>query len=321
MKLNSIAFTLAAAGSFVAASPSPHRHHHHHLEKKSVDTKIITVEKYELGGQPATLEEVCKALKSGKWATSNGATLPQCAENYDAPDGSDRGHDQPPPHDTSSTGKNQGSPPVVPSTKGKQSPPIVSDTKSKQQPPAADPIVKNKHQPSPVDSGAKDNKKSPTVLSNANTRSSPTSSPASSGGQGLDRDFPDDEIDCSHFPSEYGPIPITWMDIGGWSGIQYVTIDGDAVTHIDTAVPGGPGCSGNAMCSYACPEGYQKSQWPATQGNKGQSVGGLQCNSNGKLALTNPGLSKKLCIQGTGSTKVQNNLGSTVAICRTDYPG
>lgn len=151
-----------------------------------------------------------------------------------------------------------------------------------------------------------------------------TSSPQSSSiseGQGLELEFPDGTIDCSTFPSEYGPIEIEWANLGGWAGIQYVTVEGGSVTHIVTAVPGGKGCIPGAMCSYACPPGYQKSQWPSTQGQSGQSVGGIQCNSDGKLYLTNPGLSKNLCIKGTGATIVENKLSNNAAICRTDYPG
>ena len=151
------------------------------------------------------------------------------------------------------------------------------------------------------------------------TTSSPISDNASSG-QGLDTEFPDGTVDCSTFPSNYGPIPIAWAQLGGWSGIQYVTISGNTVSNIVTGNPG-DACRPGAMCSYACPPGYQKSQWPATQGSTGQSIGGLQCSSNGKLALTNPGLSKNLCIPGTGAAVVQNNLFENAAICRTDYPG
>ncbi|KFY39595.1 hypothetical protein V494_03907, partial [Pseudogymnoascus sp. VKM F-4513 (FW-928)] len=56
-------------------------------------------------------------------------------------------------------------------------------------------------------------------------------------------------------------------------------------------------------------------------GNTGQSVGGLYCNAQGKLELTNPTLSKTLCIKGTGEVKVKNTIGRNVPICRTDYPG
>ena len=141
-----------------------------------------------------------------------------------------------------------------------------------------------------------------------------------SSGTGLDEDFPDSALDCSDFPSAYGPISIDWAQLGGWSGIQYVTMVSNDVSNIVTANPGGI-CKPGAMCSYACPPGYQKSQWPAAQGTTGQSIGGLQCNSNGKLALTNPDLSKKLCILGTGAVIVHNKLDENAAICRTDYPG
>ncbi|KAL9610503.1 MAG: hypothetical protein Q9167_004788 [Letrouitia subvulpina] len=145
--------------------------------------------------------------------------------------------------------------------------------------------------------------------------------PDLSDGQGLDTEFVDGKIDCSHFPSDYGPIAIPWINLGGWSGIQYPTVRNQRIIDIETGVNGGKNCSAGALCSYACPPGYQKSQWPAIQGASGQSVGGLQCNSDNKLQLTNPELSKNLCIKGTGATKVQNKLSNNAAICRTDYPG
>lgn len=317
MKFNHIAITLVATGYLVAASPSPHRHRHRHVERQAIDTKVVTIEEYEIDGRPATLQEVCDGLKSGKYETSNGAAVPQCAGLGDTP-----GDSQP---ISSDTGPNQTSPSVSPSTVPDQTPsPVVSSAQSPQAPPPGNSDPGIQQQAQPLGSGTKSNQKSSPVSSYTPVNPKASASPVPSGdqgGQGLNRDFPDGEIDCSDFPSDYGPIPIDWMGIGGWSGIQYVTIEGDYVTHIDTAVPGGPNCSVNAMCSYACPEGYQKSQWPSTQGGAGESVGGLKCNGDGKLALTNPDLSRKLCVQGTGSTKVQNNLQSVVSICRTDYPG
>ncbi|KAL2051362.1 hypothetical protein ABVK25_008414 [Lepraria finkii] len=76
-----------------------------------------------------------------------------------------------------------------------------------------------------------------------------------------------------------------------------------------------------AMCSYACPPGCQKSQWPSAQDATGQSVVGISCNLDGKLALTTPGLSKNLCIPGTGMVTVQNKMSNNAATCRADYPG
>jgi hypothetical protein len=97
-----------------------------------------------------------------------------------------------------------------------------------------------------------------------------------------------------------------------------VTLVDDLVSDIVTAVTGDE-CHSGAMCSYACPPGYQKSQWPDTQGATGQSVGGLECKG-GKLYLTNPG-HKQLCIEGVGGVHVKNQMSSDVAVCRTDYPG
>ena len=138
--------------------------------------------------------------------------------------------------------------------------------------------------------------------------------------ENLIKEFPDGTIDCDNFPSDYGPIKVEWTKLGGWSSIQYVSMDGETVSQISTATPGDE-CKPGAMCSYACPPGYQKSQWPTAQGENGESVGGLQCNENGKLALTNPDLSKSLCIKGTGQAMVKNQLSNNAAICRTDYPG
>ncbi|RMZ86871.1 hypothetical protein DV736_g5909, partial [Chaetothyriales sp. CBS 134916] len=126
-------------------------------------------------------------------------------------------------------------------------------------------------------------------------------------------------LDCDTFPSEYGPIALDYLGLGGWAGIQSVTWGADAITDIVTGVSGNT-CQEGDMCSYACPPGYQKSQWPSTQGATGQSVGGIQC-SGGKLRLTNSALSSSLCIPGVGGVTATNNADEVVAICRTDYPG
>ena len=74
------------------------------------------------------------------------------------------------------------------------------------------------------------------------------------------------------------------------------------------------------MCSYACPPGYLKAQWPEAQGATGQSVGGIECK-NGKLYLPRASETKKLCMAGTGGVKIHNQIGQSVPVCRTDYPG
>ena len=110
------------------------------------------------------------------------------------------------------------------------------------------------------------------------------------------------------------------MELGGWSGIQYVTETDNVITEVVTAIKGDR-CKSGAMCSYACPPGWQKTQWPTVPPAQGRSVGGLFCNANNKLELTNPSLSKSLCMQGTGATRVENKLSLDAMICRTDYPG
>ena len=163
---------------------------------------------------------------------------------------------------------------------------------------------------------------------------SPSPSPSSWGGDtggsdsssGVDSDFPDGQLDCSQFPSDYGAVPLDYLGLGGWTGVQSPGSTSGGYGNIMTVTQGqcsnGDCCLEGDFCSYACPAGYQKSQWPATQGATGQSVGGIQCQG-GKLHLTNSALSNKLCIPGASQVTVQvkNTMGQNVAICRTDYPG
>ncbi|KAL8778638.1 MAG: hypothetical protein Q9213_007328 [Squamulea squamosa] len=323
MRSSNIAASLAAAGVLAgtAASPSYHHHRHHHLdnEKRSTEhVKVVTVPgptiiSYTLNGKTIQQDEVCKGLQNGtlRWADgSNDA--PPCGSQQIAPLGP--GHEE------------VGQPAVV-------DPLPLQDLK-----PAFEAFQKNPDRsspqaaPSPSSTSFVKSAPSPESVFDSSSSSSQGSNPNSDGstdpkpsdqpeGTGLDKDFPNGELDCSDFPSDYGPIEITWMGLGGWSGIQYPTIKDGSVVDIVTGIAGGKNCSSGALCSYACPPGYQKSQWPSTQGKVGQSVGGLQCNSDGKLELTNPELSKKLCMKGTGATKVQNRLNTNAAICRTDYPG
>ncbi|PSK35954.1 hypothetical protein B9Z65_5769 [Elsinoe australis] len=154
-----------------------------------------------------------------------------------------------------------------------------------------------------------------------------TSRKSWSSATGVDAEFPDGEIDCSNFPDEYGALNLDWFGLGGWIGIQNPGVShsggyDNIETVLASSCSGSNCCSEGMFCSYACPPGYQKTQWPALQGATAQSVGGLQCQG-GKLRLTNSGLSTKLCMKGTDAVhvQVQNKLGSQVSVCRTDYPG
>ncbi|KAM0437422.1 hypothetical protein ACHAPT_001784 [Fusarium lateritium] len=154
------------------------------------------------------------------------------------------------------------------------------------------------------------------------SNSGSSSGGSSSGGQGISRKFESGKVLCSEFPSEYGAAALDWLKLGGWSGIQYVpdfSLNSVSITEIHTAIKG-DGCTKGSMCSYACPPGYQKTQWPKAQGSTKESVGGLYCNEDGYLELTREGYDT-LCEPGAGGVSIQNDLDEDVVTCRTDYPG
>lgn len=148
----------------------------------------------------------------------------------------------------------------------------------------------------------------------------PTETPVATG---IDVPFPtgDDAPPCSVFPSAYGAVPVDWLGTEGWTSLQQPSNGYVPGVKIDTIVaPTSGGCTNNTFCSYACPAGYQKSQWPEdSQGATGQSVGGLWCDATGKLRLTRPS-HKTICQKGAGGVFIKNNLSGKAAVCRTDYP-
>ncbi|KAL8919964.1 MAG: hypothetical protein Q9208_006532 [Pyrenodesmia sp. 3 TL-2023] len=332
MRYSNLVNTLAAAGSFAAASPSYHHHRHHHIdsEKRSPAIQVVTVPgptiiAYQLHGKLLDSEEVCEGFKNGtlKWADGSNDAPPCEDGQVAAPVSQKHVHANVSPAVHPTAAKASALKKVSTSSAPKSgletyekdmTTKSVSSTLRTQSNTFAAPIL-------PVVSSSSTQESSASASSSSSSPSSSDPASNSFGGTGLEKEFPDGELDCSQFPSDYGPIDITWMGLGGWSGIQYPTIKGSRVIDIFTEIAGGKNCSAGALCSYACPPGYQKSQWPSTQGLTGQSVGGLQCNADGKLQLTNPELSKTLCIEGTGATKVQNKLKTNAAICRTDYPG
>lgn len=168
----------------------------------------------------------------------------------------------------------------------------------------------------------------PDPVTSSPAAASSLSSPAASlGGTGIDADFPDGQLDCSDFPDQYGALALNYLGLGGWTGIQSPGDQSSAgFSNIRTVVrsscSGSNCCQEGQFCSYACPAGYQKSQWPSTQGSTGQSVGGIQC-TGGKLYLTNKAMSSKLCMRGNTAVTVtvQNKMSEQASICRTDYPG
>ncbi|KAK5099859.1 Beta-glucosidase (SUN) [Lithohypha guttulata] len=297
MKVSALALTAVTTAGVALAQPHKHQHGHLHGINKRTQTETTwvsgpTAYAFVLDGKTLSVDEVCSGIANNKlkWAD-------------DAPEGI-----------CSST-----SSPAAPSPSPSSSAPSSS---------AAPTTTSAGATTSPAASSAAAafyQKSSSSDAPSSSTSSAPASTGAwsswsgNSGGGGLDSEFPDGQLDCSTFPSQYGAIPLDYLGLSGWSGLQAVTFGNSAITHIVTGIAG-DSCKEGMMCSYACPPGYQKSQWPATQGATGQSIGGIQCKG-GKLHLTNPGLSKSLCMPGQGGVMAKNSATGTVAICRTDYPG
>jgi hypothetical protein len=293
--------SIIVLGATAAAAAQGHRHLHRHADKhvgspvvaREVVTSVVpgpveTV--YELDGKVLDDAEVEKGLKAGIYVLVSDTAKP-----------------------TSTTKVTSTVSPVA--AEFYQKPATTSSTKSSTTS-APPPPTTTSTTPTPTPT--------PTQASAA-AAAVPASSSSNQGGSGLNSQFPSGQIDCSQFPSSYGPTYIDYLGMNGWIGIQKVPnfqygVDKSISYIVTEPVGSNSQCSPNSYCSYACPPGYQKSQWPSTQGNTGQSIGGLYCNSNGKLVLSRPDV-PQLCVPGTGEVKVQNNLDVAVSICRTDYPG
>ncbi|RMZ27498.1 hypothetical protein D0859_08443 [Hortaea werneckii] len=319
-------YTIALfSAAVMVTAAQPHRHAHQHLHKDrrealpnpAADPDVVVVPgpteiAYVLNGNPISESDVMEGIKNGTLVWKNGGSLSSVASSEQP---SATSYNEP-----SSTSTSQW---VAPTTSSESS---------------WEPESTSQAWTSSSEASSSSSEPSTSSSSYSAPASSSASSSSSSGGDdsdfdhdysnGLDTDFPDGELDCDTFPSDYGAVAVNWMGLGGWTGIQS---PGSLSKHggfsnIKTITSnlclGGSCCSEGSFCSYACPAGYQKSQWPTTQGSTGQSVGGIKCE-NGKLRLTNPDLSSKLCMTGTDKVNVvvQNKLSNNVAVCRTDYPG
>lgn len=158
------------------------------------------------------------------------------------------------------------------------------------------------------------------------TASSSSSSSSSSGATGVDADFPDGELDCSTFPSDYGAVELSNAGYtGGWAALMDVgtsnyVLGQSADITVDISMPD-TSVQAGYFAMYGCPAGYDPAQWPEAQGSKGQSIGGLWCGTDNKLYLTRSSETTKLCQAGAGNVKVTNNLSEDVYLCKTLYPG
>ncbi|KAL7930919.1 SUN domain-containing protein [Trichoderma chlorosporum] len=303
MKYTILAATLAAS---VAASPS---HHHQHLhakkatpnkvEKRAPDavTKVVagpTATVYQLDGKIVDAAAAAAGLADGEYIVIGEST-----PTFVPPP------PPPPPSPSPSSTKAGGMEAQFVEEPSSSSSSVAPTTTSAPPPPpstTAQPTSTSAPPPPPK-------------------ASKPAQPSAPSGGTGLNAPFPNGKIPCSHFPSDYGAVPLDWLGTDGWSGIQSVpgyTLGALSISEIITGISG-QACSDGDMCSYACPPGYQKTQWPQAQGSTGQSIGGLYC-SGGFLWLTRPD-HPTLCEAGAGGVTIQNDLTDSVCTCRTDYPG
>ncbi|CAK4032467.1 Hypothetical predicted protein [Lecanosticta acicola] len=312
---------LSAAIAVSAAQPHRHGHQHLHKEKRAPDaapdyatvpgpTEIV----YVLNGKPIPESEVQQGIKNGSLVFASNGELSSKSSSAPAP---------PSYAAPSSSAPSSSSAPISSSAPTSSSAPPTTSSSSTYVAPTTSAVQTSSAAPSyAVASKAYSAPASSSSSAAAPSYGGGDDSSSSGDSTGVDSEFPDGTIDCSTFPSEYGAVAADWLGLGGWTGIQNCPDEVSAgFTNIETVTSGGS-CTEGHYCSYACPPGWQKSQWPTTQGSTGQSVGGIQCK-NGKLHLTNPDMSKSLCMKGAEEVTilVQNNLSKNVSVCRTDYPG
>lgn len=302
MKFSRIA--LLSAASLAVAQPHQHAHRHPARHGSPVEARdavatvtmpgaMVTV--YELNGKVISQEDVEAGIKSGKYVLVNGqvSSVISAPVQTAAP--------------ATSAAPSSAAPAPSSSVQAAQ---FIEKAKSSSAAPSSTYVA-------PVSS----------ATSAAAPASSSSSSSSGSTSTGNWEDFPSGTIDCSAFPSQYGPVALDYLKFGGWAGIQNVPNFsgslgslGGLISYIETATTGST-CTENSFCSYACPAGYQKAQWPEkNQGATGQSIGGLYCNSQGKLELTRTSV-KALCTKGTGGVTIKSSVGNVISVCRTDYPG
>ncbi|KAK5624529.1 hypothetical protein RRF57_000245 [Xylaria bambusicola] len=293
MKATILNLAIAASfGSVAVAQPHRHGHHAHHhkrdnspLEEREVVTTYVpaTVTQYMLGDKSVSPEVAQAGLDKGLYVIVD-ETTPTFT---------------PPPA------------------------PVVTSTSSKEDGVFIEKVTSSSFTSTPTPTPSTTTE--PTSTSTPEPEPEPTKSttyPVSNGAKGIDADFPDGQLECTTFPSDYGALALDYLGLGGWSGLQYTpnfSLKDLAISFIETGIGKPVGQKG--FYSYACPPGYVKSQWPSSQGNTGQSIGGLYCNDQGKLELTRGDVTKKLCEKGIPGITIKNKMSSGTSVCRTDYPG
>jgi len=302
MKFSQLA--VLSAATLVAAHPRAHNHiAHHHLARhngspvegrnaavvtETAPGPVQTV--YELNGVDVPNKDVEEGLRNGRYVVVGG----------EAPVATPTPTPTPSPSPSSSTSSSAKSVAIFVEKK-----PTTSAT------------------PTPTPEPTTSSTVAISIASSSSALAAVPTYDSSNGSGDVDLKYPEDGIPCSEFPSKYGAVHNDYLGLGGFIGIQRVpTYEmgiSKSISDIETGIFGEE-CTTNSFCSYQCPPGYQKSQFPKIQGTTGQSIGGLFCNAEGKLVLSDP-KKQYLCVKGEGGVSVKNELGDKACICRTDYPG
>ncbi|KAM0176422.1 hypothetical protein ACHAPC_009231 [Botrytis cinerea] len=333
MKFTPVSVALLSVAGVAIAQPHNHQHRHPvRANKVARDNAVVSVTEvmpgpvetvYMLNGKDISLAEVQDGLKSGKYVLVGDAVedAPSATNWYTAPVSvaptTSAATTSSAATSTSSIVKAAAEFIEVSSSSTKAAYTWKSSAASSTSESSSVASVSSTSSAAASSSSAS----SSTSAAASSSTSAAASSSTSSSSAGNWADFPSGTIPCSTFPSEYGPVAVDYLGLDGWIGIQSTpgyTTSASSIVTINTLTSGG--CVKGAFCSYACPAGYQKSQWPSAQGSTGESIGGLYCNSKGMLELSRT-TTKQLCTAGSGSVKVENKLSSIVSVCRTDYPG
>ncbi|TVY52254.1 Secreted beta-glucosidase sun1 [Lachnellula cervina] len=313
MKFSQIA--LLSAASIAVAQPHNHAHHHHERRGSPVEGRdaVATVKVpgaietvFVLNGTPISGDDVQAGIASGKYVLVNGqvSSIASAA-----------------PVETAAASIASAAPSSVVAPSSVHAGEFIEKAKSSPTTSSSAYVAATSSTPA---SSAPTSSASAAASSTQAASSSTPSSSSGSSSTGSWPDFVSGSLPCSSFPDKYGAVSLDWMNNGGWSGLQHTpNFSGvlGAVGGLIDLISTPSSCQENTFCSYACPAGYQKSQWPSSnQGSTAQSVGGLYCDSNGKLQLSNPDV-KQLCIAGAGGVTIESTVGNVISVCRTDYPG
>lgn len=311
---NVVKYTLAATLVAGAAAQPHYQHQHHHHAKKHAGSKVekrepdgvveyvvaATETVYELAGKLLSGDEVKAGIENGDLVIV-GESQPTYI---------------PPPPETSAAPSSSEAEIGAQFIESKTSSTVEPEPTTTSSPPTTTSVA----EPTTSSSSSSSTAAKATTTKSSSSGSSGTTK-YDAVNDNVNKVFPSD-VPCGDVPTEYGAVYLDWLDMGGWSGLQYLPDYSPSVLSFSDIVTGiaGDNCSPGYVCSYACPPGYQKTQWPKGQGSEKESIGGIYCNKDGILELTRPEYDT-LCEPGEGGVFIQNDLDEDVASCRTDYPG